>query len=548
LIYGFIEDDTIALLKTFYENYNLFLIAFGIAAALSLVFIISKIILKLKRTEPLPNILMRILISILLPCILFIMIRGTFGWNSIGQYADISSNLFINKTAINCLFTLQRAIEHKEYEKQDIDYIAQTGYKDNIRQAFADFLDIDINDIPKTNPENSLISTTAENKLAENMKPNIILIAMESFGSDLIQYNSNDFNVLGSLKEHFDNDIVFYNFTSEGSVTIQAIEATFTNIVIRYDSSIYISQSKYMYNHYPFSSIKPYKQNDYEAVLLYGDNTSWRNMGEFALNIGFDQAISAAEVKKDSPRGPWGIYDEYLFDLAFETLSNGENSRFIYILTTTNHPPYSLPKNYKALPLNMPASLEEKVLSMSEAQKRFAAYQYANEMLGRFISKIKNSKYAKNTIIAVTGDHSYNSYNISSFFDSIKVPFYLYIPQEIKPKNINSSVFGSHLDIMTTLYNLSLSKTQYMSQGTDLLSKKASNNAAFYKNRIISKDYIVKDDLFADNKEFYIRQKDGLFKESERTPAHSKLLKKFLSAMAISDYLIKNTGETKKLK
>ncbi|MDR3274810.1 MAG: hypothetical protein LBS81_02295 [Endomicrobium sp.] len=113
-------------------------------------------------------------------------------------------------------------------------------------------------------------------------------------------------------------------------------------------------------------------------------------------------------------------------------------------------------------------------------------------MLGQFIDKIKNSKYADKAIIAVTGDHSYNAYHIESFFDNICVPFYLYIPKTINPKNIDTHILGSHLDIMPTLYNLLLSNTEYMSEGTDLLSKKALNNTILLYYTFDSKQQLVK--------------------------------------------------------
>ncbi|MDR3274808.1 MAG: hypothetical protein LBS81_02285 [Endomicrobium sp.] len=70
---------------------------------------------------------------------------------------------------------------------------------------------------------------------------------MESFGGDLIKYNSKNFNILSLLKKHFDEDIVFYNFSSEGNITVNAVEATFLNTAIR-PNAFYISQSKYVKN------------------------------------------------------------------------------------------------------------------------------------------------------------------------------------------------------------------------------------------------------------------------------------------------------------
>jgi phosphoglycerol transferase MdoB-like AlkP superfamily enzyme len=117
------------------------------------------------------------------------------------------------------------------------------------------------------------------------------------------------------------------------------------------------------------------------------------------------------------------------------------------------------------LSIKIPTSLKDGIFNIKDAMKRFAAYQYANEMLGRFISKIKKSKYADNTIIAVVGDHNFRFHQVDNFIDKIGVPFYIYVPKSLRPKNVDTSVLGSHLDVMPTLYNLSLSQESYMSEG-----------------------------------------------------------------------------------
>jgi phosphoglycerol transferase MdoB-like AlkP superfamily enzyme len=541
LVFGFFEDDTRALIKTFYDNYNLPLICCEVFALSTAVFFISKTILKLKSYAlGFSNIFFRLLISSAIIFLVFLMIRGKAGLLPIGQCAEVSSNNFLNKTALNCVFNLGRAVENK-IKSSDVDYIAKTGYKNNIRQAFADFLEKDVNAISKEKPEESLVFKTSVNKNIENLKPNVILIVMESLNNDLMKYNSEQFNVLGELKKHFDEDMVFHNFSSEGKITVEAIEATFLN-TRRRPSSESLTQSKYAYKQYQFAAVTPYKQSGYETFFLYGGNTGWRNVGTFASNLGFDKVLSGNAKKYFVASGCWGVYDQHLFDLVFETLSDGDNNKFIYVLTTTNHSPYILPKDYRRLPLETPKSLKDATNDINRAQQRFATYQYSNEMLGRFISKIKNSKYADNTIIAVTGDHSFNTYQAETFFDAIRVPFYLYIPKSIRPENVNTDVFGSHLDIMPTLYNLSLSNAKYMSEGVNLLSKNAENNVMHYENYIFDKTYAVSDDIFKNNIVYYaFDDKHNLVVSSEKDE-HKKLLRHFLSATAIADYLIKNTG------
>ena len=81
--------------------------------------------------------------------------------------------------------------------------------------------------------------------------------------------------------------------------------------------------------------------------------------------------------------------------------------QFIYAITTQTHPPYKVPGDYQSLPLEIPLSIQKMMSSKDLKNKNlFKVYQYANNQLAKFITDIKKSKFADNTIIAVTGDHN----------------------------------------------------------------------------------------------------------------------------------------------
>lgn len=551
LLYGFFEDDTLALISTVYENYPLIWISIGFIGIYASIFMISKYILKIKNVKKsMPqNIFLRSLIAVLLISITVITARGSFAIFPLGvDNAEISSNSFVNKVAINGVYTLQAAVEARKKEKRGLDYAAKAGYKNNIRQAFADFLGKDISLIPEENPENSLIVKLPENKEIKALQPNVIFIVMESFGTDLIKYNSTEFNVLGELKKHFDEDFVFYNFLPGHEGTIGSLEAAITNAGRR-PLSRYLSQSKHAYEKYSFSGPVPYKNNGYETIFIYGGNTGWRNVGSFFPNLGFEKVLGEGGMKKEYLRNQWGVFDEHLFDYIFDRMSSGEGKKFVYSMTTSNHPPYSLPDDYEALPLNIPEDLAKRIIGRDLADKRFKTYQYSNEMLGRFITRIKESEFAEDTIIAVTGDHNFwniFAYPTEQLFDSLSVPFYLYIPEKIRPANVDTTVFGSHMDIMPTLYALSLSDAEYMAMGTNLLSEKAKSNIAYTDCGLVVSSLAAVNYNF-ENKEagYYTWDKNHSRElvKSDETDEHKRIIRHYLATIAVSDYLIKNTGD-----
>jgi phosphoglycerol transferase MdoB-like AlkP superfamily enzyme len=565
LIFGFFEDDTKALISTIYENYNVFLIFSGFILIFVLTFAISKKILqghifknfsvleKNLKPEPIhirnysPNIALKISIAIFLLAFNFLCARGTIRNVPLEvDDADVSQNMFINKVAINGFFTFMAAITARNRESKGIDLVTTSGFKD-ARQAFADFFEKNIDEIPE-NPQNVLINKTSFNQTIEEIKPNVILIVMESFGSDLLKYNSEQFNLLVELKKHFDQDFVFYNYLPGGGGTMVSLETIALNLARR-PISMVLSQSQFAYKKYPFSAPTPYNKNNYETAFIYGGGIGWRNAGVFMSNVGFQKVIGAGSMNPEYPRNQWGVYDEHLLDFVFNYLNQGGKSKFILVMTTTNHPPYSIPKDYQNLPLDVPPELENRLLDKDLGNKRFVVYQYANNAVGNFITRIKNSKFADNTIIALTGDHNFwglFEFPTQDFFNSQKVPFYIYVPKKICPKNVNVSVFGSHPDIMPTLYNLSLSDVEYMSMGINLLSQDAENNIAFNGGDLIAdKTCVVRYNFLGKNASYFLWDKNTrskLIHWQTPTENHKRLIKHFIAQNAVVDYLLKNTG------
>ena len=551
LMFGIFEDDTQALFSTLAENYPLFLVAIGFILIFVFVYFLTKRVLEknlfgfyFNKTK----IYLKIIAVLCFLAVNFIVARGSFGIFPLGvDNAEISANTFINKVAINGIYTLQAAMEARSKE-EDRDYIKQMGYsKNNMAQAFADFLDIDVSEINESTPENSLSKTTKYNKNIEEIKPNVIFIMMESFGTDLmLHYNSSQFNVLGELKKHIDEDIIFYKFIPANMGTIGSLESAITNIA-RLPLSHFLCQSKYAYNKYFYTGPMPYKNSGYETVFMYGGNTGWRNCTSYMPNVGFDKVIGEGSMPKEYERNQWGVFDEYLFDYIFKYLDENENRKFIYVMTTSNHPPYSLPNNYeKIYPLEITEKLQKDIMGdMTIANMRFAVYQYSCQKVGEFLTKLKNSKYADNTIVAITGDHNFWStfnYSAEKVLDKMSVPFYLYIPKTIRPnKKVDTTVVGSHTDILPTLYNLSLSNTNYWATGTDLLSEQAQNNiASDCLGSIMTKDNFVLYDFASGKEKYYTwdKEKPRQIVPVQENQEHKKMVKHYKSSIAIAQYML----------
>jgi phosphoglycerol transferase MdoB-like AlkP superfamily enzyme len=550
IIFGVIEDDTFALMKTIAQNrYSLPAVAVLIAVEVFIYYICHKTGKSIKKAVSVPGAgypaFAKVLFVFLLLVGNFLAARGSLKMFPLGTMdASISPNDFINKLGINGFYPLGEAIEGRISEAEgSLDYINMTGYEGRPEQAFSFFLG-------KKVSGNDMISAlgrvTPANKAAERIRPNVILLVMEGFGADLLNYNGPDFNVLGELKRHYDSDYVFRNFLSADIGTIGSLESIFINIPKRPQSKP-VTQSRYAFTAYSSGAALPFKKSGYQTIFVYGGDIGWRNLSAFVPLQGFDIADGEGAMPRDALKNEWGVYDQYLFDYIYNRLTadNGK-PKFIMAMSTGNHPPYSVPDDYKKLPLNISGLLDKRITGDRQlAVKRFATYQYANQKLGELITKIKASGFGKNTIIVVTGDHNFwdvFDYGTERLFDRFSVPLYMYVPDALKPAKADTSVFGSHIDIMPTLYNLALSRAEYVAIGRDLFNPGANHEAFNSQSFLASKEGAASCNLPKDSASYYAWDSSNERKiiPAAETQEMKERVDYYKAAIAVTDYYIKN--------
>lgn len=558
MIFGFFEDDTIALIKTILSDYRFYFLV--------LIFIVLSIIIsklsswtckELKYNERIFNTLYwknskKFITILLIVLINFICARGSFSMFPLGLfYSQISPNQFINKLCINPVHPLADTIYFKIKNSKNAVNLKEIFKYKNEEDAIKD-LQILSRYKDATNLNDIINKSTKENKKLETNKPNVILIVMEGFGEMPVLNNSKQFDVMGELKQHFNKDTVFYNFLAAGFITIHAIESITLGIPQRpYVNQI--TQTQDAFCQFTSSMVLPYKKAGYHSSALYGGSMTWRDLEGFFKVQGFDDIIGEGNIHVEAKdRHSWGINDDKLFELVEKQLFDEDvkEPKFIFAMTTQTHPPYKIADDYQSLPLEIPLSVQ-KMMSTKDLKNRnlFKVYQFANRQLAKFISDVKKSKFADNTIIAVTGDHNLrelSNYVPEETFLRYAVPFYIYIPQQIKKdldiQKINTNVFGSHMDIMPTLYNLSLSSAPYFSIGNNLLD--CQDNIALNVDGVVLRNNVAIKYNFVDDsiQTFSFNNKDKKLSFVPETEEHVLLKKYYKAIMSISDIFVKSNS------
>lgn len=482
MIFGVVDDDTAALFDVARKNYNLPLISLG--ALLYGAFVWKGVGWVFRRCEeelhvPLP-VLWHVLLMAVLISFSFLAARGSLGHFPISKnIVDVSADPFINKLPQNGVYAITKAYSlYKKSKSGNYDLIKAMGFEGNVTGAFmihAQGAKVDPDD-----PIASLRRTTPYNAELEKHPPHVVVVMVESFGTPITAYQNERFDIMGRLKPHFDRDIVFSNFISGSNGTIVSLEPLLLNIAARPESTSF-GQSHYLQTAFTQAAAKVYQSRGYETSFVYGGDLSWRNVGEFMKHQGFDHVKGKAAILEKTGADPadamhsWGIFDQHTYDYVIAKLSQAKKPQFIFLLTTNNHPPYDIPSDYVSRPLEWSDDMAKHMSGDRELlEKRLRDYAYALDMAGRFMDTIKGDKTLADTVVAITADNNTIEYGMKyddPLSSSKRIPFYLYLPQRIRPQGLDTTAAGSHKDFFPTLYALTLSHAEYVSTGVNLLEK-----------------------------------------------------------------------------
>jgi phosphoglycerol transferase MdoB-like AlkP superfamily enzyme len=326
-----------------------------------------------------------------------------------------------------------------------------------------------------------LDNITYTTKKIDDNEYNVVVLMVESFARPILKYQSEEFDILGNLKKHFDDDIVFTNFISDGDGTIASLEAILLNIPHR-PNAFAFSQSIYKQTRFDYTAAFLYNNEGYNTSFIYGGDLTWRNLGSFIKFQGYKNVEGKMNIfnslEKNKPEEeyfhPWGIYDEHLYEYILKKLEQSNQKEFIIALSTNNHPPYNIPNDYKAKSLIFNDEIRNHITGDFDlAQQRFKSFAYAVDQVGIFLDKFKQSRFKENTIVVVTADNNtidgIMKYDDNELLNSKNIPLYFYLPDKLKNKiKIDTSIAGSHKDIFPTLYHLTLENKQYLSIGNNL--------------------------------------------------------------------------------
>lgn len=379
-------------------------------------------------------------------------------------------------------------------------------------------------------------------------RPHVVLVVMESFATHLLQYQSQDFDLLGPAQRHFDRGLLYRRFLPADNISAGSVLSLCLNQPYR-PGTRQLSQSELKTMPHLTSTALRFREQGYDTAFYYGGRKDWRELDTYLPLQGFDQTIGQVEIaglygldiEKDG--GPWGLWDEHLFRAVEDRLRQAERPLFLVVFTTTNHPPHGLPTGTDPEPLQPPTELLQRVDQLDEKQHRqLATYRYASHKLGHWLDRMEETNHLDNMVVGVTGDHTAGMsipFSHQEVLMERAVPFLLLLPDAIRQQvGEEVNIPGSHKDIPPTLLHAAgLLKDGYRGFGNSLLDLRQAHLGFNASGLVLFPDGAVR--MHAEGFDSMEWVGDSLLlRPAESTPAAESAAERYQAALSLTDWLL----------
>jgi len=367
----------------------------------------------------------------------------------------VSQNRYNQELSKNGFYSLFSAFRNNQldyyefYKTQDNKKVLK-HYRELVGSREAKFVSDDLN--------NTLKEITAEDK---EKRYNVMLVMIESLSASYMGIYGDDRKLTPHIDALAKKSLFFSNFFATGTRTVRGMEAVTISVPPTAGRSIV----KRPDNHNMFGMGWIFKEKGYENKFIYAGHGYFDNMNEYFSHNGFE-IVDRVSFAKDEITfsNVWGVCDEDLFNKSIKEADNSyaKNQPFFsFIMTTSNHRPYTYPDNKIDIPSH---------------SGRKGGVKYTDYAVDAFLKKASQKPWFDNTLFIFVADHNGGSAGKNELpLYRYKIPFIVYAPKLIKPQNITK--LSSQIDLSPTLFALMNWSYKSKFYGQDILSDKFSPRA-----------------------------------------------------------------------
>lgn len=311
-------------------------------------------------------------ILILFTALYFVPVRGTFTVAPINAgTVYFSNNQFANHAAVNVTWNFLDAVAHMNKRQQEVKLMSLEDASKITKKLYS-----------KQDSTTHLLNTN---------KPNVIVIVLESFTSDGVEFFGGLKDITPNLNRLAKEGIAFTNIFATGSRSDKGL----VGILSGYPSQLGVSIMNFPNKTRNLPSLaKNFDALNYSSSFYYGGDANFANINSYMLNVGFNEVRDVSSVPSKYERNSkWGIHDHLMFNYLLEETDKEKDSFFKVLFTLSSHEPFDVPMK-TAIP---GSDLKSQFLN---------SMHYTDESIGNFIDSAKTKPWWNNTLIVLIADHS----------------------------------------------------------------------------------------------------------------------------------------------
>ena len=470
----------------------------------------------------------------LLPTIFVLGVALIFTLFIKNENAEISNNRYNNELSKAGIYSFFAAFRNNELSYPEF-------YKtEPIEEAF-----LKVNENINTFQDNIYIPSLGIRRFIRNdgeeKKPNIIFICIESLSAKYLEAFGNNNRLTPTLDSLWQVGLSFDNLLATGTRTVRGMEAITLSIPPTPGRSI-VKREK---NNNLFTIGEIFRGKGYTRTFFYGGDGYFDNMDKYFSGNGFDIVdrgrgfLPSADIVTNRKNiadeevtfeNAWGVCDE---DIYKKVLKEADSAFAIgrpfldFIMTTSNHKPYTYPANKIGIP---------------SGTGRYGAIKYTDFAIQEFLRNAKQKPWFKNTVFVLMSDHCASSagrweLDVANYH----IPAMILNLDAVEQQHIDR--LCSQVDIFPTLF-AQLDWT-YESNlfGQDILEMEEKDERAFignYRKLGLLKGHELM--VLGDQKQanFYNWKSDD--NSLLAKPMNQDFLKETISYFQVADHLYHNNG------
>jgi len=446
--------------------------------------------------------------------------------------AEWSSNRYNSEISKNGVYSFFAAFRNNQMEY--IDFYTSI----NNKKAFSIIKDKLNSDNSKFTGKGVSIHRNITDSIPSNEKKNVVFILVESLSGSFMKEFGNQENITPFLDSLAQKSVFFENLYATGTRTVRGMEAVTLCIPPTPGQSIVKRPENS--NLYTVNSV--FKSKGYDCNFFYGGDGYFDNMNAYFGGNGFSiydrgrGSVLSDKIKTtrnnidDSEvtfENAWGICDQDIFNkmltVADSQYKNGQPF-FNFIMTTSNHRPYTYPSG---------------VIDIPSGTSRQGAVKYTDFALRELFKKAQAKPWFKNTVFVIIADHCASS----AGKDEIDVANY-HIPAFIVnlPENNSQKITKqcSQIDLFPTLFSLMHWNYESDFFGKDVLGNQFEERSLMgtYRKLVLMKQDKVM--ILSDQKKqaFYTWKKED--NSLKPLPMQQSFLDETIAWYQTADYLFTN--------